>query len=570
MLRAHQQEFRAEVMNILPGSRESRLILAHVVPGGGKSLLPVIAARQLRPMILDNICWVVPRLALQEQAEASFIDDFNKKILSIPDGFEIRRSTNERDPARGTIGFSTTYQAIGQDREGNLVREFDRVRYGLVLDEFHHVADGSEWHRAIQPLIERAAFVLLMTGTLARGDKKLMPWVPYAESDRGLLVDTDRMTTIRYNRKQALDEKAIIPLGFYHIDGEAEFVDTSGETIQIESLEHAGDYTRQAIYTALRTDYAFDLLERSVSDWMDYRSQYAWSKLLVVAPDIERARSYKKWIKQRTDASVEIATSNDSASALKAINSFKRTGSGSTDILVTVAMAYEGLDVPDITHVACLTQIRSKPWIEQLVSRAVRVSRRVPYDHQQAFVYAPNDSLMNEVLSDIRDEQDEAARHPSDKTREGGNTAGEFVVPQTSKATDEEFSDLDGGTLSTAETRYWRDLGKATGVLHLPPSMLRDIVMAHEQNKQEGFQRVFASEESTAPPVTASQREKNLRKAIEDFSRKWDGRNGHDWGTMNRMIWEKFRKDRKDMREDELRSVWTWLNKHYGDDGRVA
>ena len=41
-------------------------------------------------------------------------------------------------------------------------------------------------------------------------------------------------------------------------------------------------------------------------------------------------------------------------------------------ILVTVGMAYEGMDAPEVRHVACLTQIRSVPWLEQMVARATR------------------------------------------------------------------------------------------------------------------------------------------------------------------------------------------------------
>ena len=42
-------------------------------------------------------------------------------------------------------------------------------------------------------------------------------------------------------------------------------------------------------------------------------------------------------------------------------------------VLVTVAMAYEGLDAPEVAVVAALTHIRSRPWLEQMVARATRV-----------------------------------------------------------------------------------------------------------------------------------------------------------------------------------------------------
>ena len=46
-------------------------ILAAVTPGGGKSLLPVIAAaRLIEANKVERICWVVPRDSLRLQAEA--------------------------------------------------------------------------------------------------------------------------------------------------------------------------------------------------------------------------------------------------------------------------------------------------------------------------------------------------------------------------------------------------------------------------------------------------------------------------------------------------------------------
>ena len=40
--------------------------------------------------------------------------------------------------------------------------------------------------------------------------------------------------------------------------------------------------------------------------------------------------------------------------------------------IVTVGMAYEGLDCPEITPIACLTQVRSAEWLEQMLARDPR------------------------------------------------------------------------------------------------------------------------------------------------------------------------------------------------------
>ncbi|MBB5695583.1 hypothetical protein, partial [Muricoccus pecuniae] len=61
-LRSHQQRLAGVVEAIATGETEARDILAAVTPGGGKSLLPVLAAsRLIGAGMVDRVCWVVPR-----------------------------------------------------------------------------------------------------------------------------------------------------------------------------------------------------------------------------------------------------------------------------------------------------------------------------------------------------------------------------------------------------------------------------------------------------------------------------------------------------------------------------
>jgi superfamily II DNA or RNA helicase len=62
-LRNYQRQLSAIVQAIASGeARDVSDVLAAVTPGGGKSLLPVIAAaRLIEAGIVDRVCWVVPR-----------------------------------------------------------------------------------------------------------------------------------------------------------------------------------------------------------------------------------------------------------------------------------------------------------------------------------------------------------------------------------------------------------------------------------------------------------------------------------------------------------------------------
>ena len=80
---------------------------------------------------------------------------------------------------------------------------------------------------------------------------------------------------------------------------------------------------------------------------------------------------------------MQLATS-DERDAHETLARFRLTAEPS--VLVTVAMAYEGLDAPEVAVVAALTHIRARAWLEQMIARATRVdphanSRSVFHEH---------------------------------------------------------------------------------------------------------------------------------------------------------------------------------------------
>ena len=80
-------------------------------------------------------------------------------------------------------------------------------------------------------------------------------------------------------------------------------------------------------------------------------------------------------------------------------------------MLVTVAMAYEGLDAPEVAVVAALTHIRSRAWLEQMVARATRVDPHAgPYARQRALVFHPDDPLFARFRHSVETEQGTVAK----------------------------------------------------------------------------------------------------------------------------------------------------------------
>ena len=405
MKRKHQIEMERTIDDIIDG-RPTKYILAMVTPGGGKSALPMIAGRLIRTGMADKICWVAPRTSLQVQGESNFIDPFFRKMFD--HDLTIRTSTNEQNPCRGLDGFVTTYQAIGIDGSHTVLREFQARRYILVLDEFHHAEAGGVWHKKLKPLVEKAAYVLLMTGTMERGDGGRIAFAPYTEhlgKAQPMLRSSDELglQVIQYSRTDALAEKAIIPLNFHFADGSATWrVNGADIDTHYDSIAGVGrDDAAAALYTAISTKFAKQLLELGISHWIPSRRDNPNGKLLVVTAGIKHARDAMKHL---SGFRADIATSHESKAASKAIARFR---AGELDVLVTIAMAYEGMDVPAVSHIVSLTHIRSRPWIEQMLARSVRVDPDAgPWETQNAQVYTPDDPVMRELVAKIESEQE--------------------------------------------------------------------------------------------------------------------------------------------------------------------
>ncbi len=455
-LRTHQAHVARIVAAIAAGeANDISDILAAVTPGGGKSLLPVIAASQLMAAgLVDRVCWIVPRDSLRLQAEEAFADPVWRTALG--HALSVRAAENAPDLCRGLAGYVTTYQGVAAAPDLHRA-EFARHRYLLVLDEVHHLPalpdvapdplatagadapsdEAAGWSRALLPLFELARLRLLLSGTLERADGRSILWLPYRTGPRAATREVDLAApgwaVVGYSRAQALAERAVLPVLFGALDGQASWLDHdvkqpdgSPTTVGPHRLANGWptETTRPALFTALRTGFASELLRKAFDATRAIRSERraagaaangkGLGKLLVVAPDQATARSYletiQAWMPRAQAGSVQIATS-DERRAPEILASFRQRPD--PVVLVTVAMAYEGLDAPEVAVVAALTHIRSRPWLEQMIARATRVDPHAgPYETQRALVFHPDDPLFARFRHRIETEQGTLAKKP--------------------------------------------------------------------------------------------------------------------------------------------------------------
>jgi hypothetical protein len=283
----------------------------------------------------------------------------------------------------------------------------------------------------------------------------------------------------------------------------------------------SGEESAKALFTALRTEFADGLLNAALKEYVEILYNYREAKMLVVAPNIEIAKTYYDYLARRGHR-VRIATSEDTPQARKNIEDYKR---GVYHILVTVAMAYEGLNVPQISVICCLSHIRSTPWLEQCFARANRIAPCK--DH--AVVYAPADWAFRKAVRMIEKEQ---------------------LTPLNNPAGQEEL--FTGGKQEQGEGN-----GEARPWI-IPVSSKANIAGIDEPEPQVEL-----------PPCSPSEAEKILRKNINGIiSRFIDRKSPGNKQAHTRMLYRRLRlvceKPVKDMNQGELEKVWLWVKREYG------
>jgi hypothetical protein len=256
----------------------------------------------------------------------------------------VRAAENAPDPCRGLQGYVTTYQAVAAAPDLHLA-EFSRHRTLLVVDEIHHLPALSDaeptgrlprphgepdpeaaWSRAILPLLELARIRLLLSGTLMRADGRAILWLPYRAGvtarTREVELDAPGWAVVGYSRAEALAERAVLPVSFGALAGEASWRDPEAGELGPHALDASHETTRPALFTALRTGFAESLLEQAFDATRVLRAErrrtlapgvYGFGtpgrgsdppprglgKLLVVAPDQAQARRYLDHLRAR-------------------------------------------------------------------------------------------------------------------------------------------------------------------------------------------------------------------------------------------------------------------------------
>ena len=284
----------------------------------------------------------------------------------------------------------------------------------------------------------------------------------------------------------------------------------------------------QAMMTALKTDLADQLLENCLSNWQKNGRQ-----MLVVTADQKSAKKYHLDLKAKgINAGIAIS---EEESSLQTIALFQ---TGRIDCLVTCMMAYEGLDVPDITHLACLTHIRSKPWIQQMFARAWR---QTPWRKKaKCWIFVPDDPKINRVIAEIKAEDQKIIPYPLEGPGPG-SVSGVFAPIS--------------GEVETINRQMLDHVEEVSENEEVISKLWRDSGLSEDDPRYKAFADAIKNSKPKVPPKpekTISEKEKELRTFINDLCNKANYESGSDHGTFQTKLLKKTNKNLPEQTLPEL------------------
>lgn len=443
------------------GEWYDRKVTQEIECGGGKSSLIPFWAYTLKKMdVIDKVCWVVPRLTLAEQAAEVFdAEHWNWSQFGVlpteAANYAIRYMSNgnEVNPSKGLFGYAISYNSIAADIDLHM-KEFERYRYLLVLDEIQFARLEKTFGIRIEELARKSGFILIVSGDFDINGSERVALVDYVASTNS---DDDRLyvnTDYQYTYLDALDDNAVLPIDFNYADGAVSYFNAKNEDMyEYSSLrEVEWDQQMPSLRAILKTEYAKELLNACTLDWHIFRNEgitregrfyppFAQAQMLIVAGNIAAARNvyealtdpYGEWAFSPDEVVLVTSADEDPKGKLAAFKKNQPYNGASTPvkIAITVAMAYVGMDAPDISHICVLTFYRSAPWIHQMLARAWRLYQMhhdIPYSKQYCVAFVPPDRRLDEIVAKIRDSIRIGWREPKDGDGGGGGGPDTTIV----------------------------------------------------------------------------------------------------------------------------------------------
>jgi len=365
-------------------------------PGAGKTWFSVVAAQQaIKDFGIDLVVVVSPSVSIKEQWRETF-HRAGIKAHARADNEALRFRVDQGiNPTEDWRAICVTYSQLSRDSE-LFVEIARRKRVLLIADEVHHADDKECYGRSLEQLAEHSALRLALSGTPFNSSGGALAMCPSVED----LDDTGRAVRrakplFTYGYGDAIRHRACRPAEFIKVlgSGISTYKSLANNTTWQKVIDLAHANKTDSIGPLLDPNGAFfiRMATDALSALSDMKQVDTKAGMLVVAKDKAHGARICALIESLCAANTEWAKYqtleiyNDTEKAHERIKQLDRD---STDIVVTVRMISEGVDVKRLRVGLYATDYRTRMFFIQFVGRFIRWEDRLD-DAQHARVVIP-------------------------------------------------------------------------------------------------------------------------------------------------------------------------------------
>ena len=412
-LRPWQDQALKKSIKWLVEDAHDRHFLINAAPGSGKTIAASVIAKALIDMgLIDRVIVIAPRVEV--------VNQWTRDFKTVTGRFMGKIAGSERDIE---YDVAATWAAVeGLQDAFQAVCRSDRVM--VICDEHHHAAVKAAWGEGANSAFADARYVLILTGTPIRSDKKDSIWLAY--DDEGAIDHPEDGTyTLTYG--DAVDLGYCRPATFHRHEGKFNVDLEDGQSLAVSSkqkaeltpelkripgLQRALNFYKLACAPQYESDgktpkadgYQGTMVDWGITKLNDLRYRMPNAGGLVIAPNILMAEYMAKlieYIEGEAPAIVHSALPN----ADNKIEGFRHT---EKRWIVSVGMISEGVDIPRLRVLIYLPSALTELAFRQAVGRVVRNVGED--DDTRAYVVMPSFETLEGYARSIEEEMSATAR----------------------------------------------------------------------------------------------------------------------------------------------------------------
>ncbi len=383
-LREWQHEASEKISAVWNKEPNSKVLIA-ACPGSGKTLMACVAiTEKLKDGLISLVLVVSPTVNIKSQWK----DQFSRLGVKAFDeasneAMRFRRDRNDR-MAGDYSAICITYAQLAMDKD--LFAELaKREKVGLIADEVHHADDAEAYGQALSLVAERAKFKLALSGTPFNSSGGALAMCPSEEliNDEGRVV-RKALPLYSYDYSKAIFDNACRYIEFIKVYGIGK--STYRSLANDATFQRIVDLSKQNKTDSISAlldpqgEFLQSMLVDGLNSLQNIKRHDSKAGMLIVAKDKNHGAAINKLIGRMcrgnpdwvTYSTLEIY--NDTEKAHERISALDKDR---TDIIITVRMISEGVDVKRLRVGVYATDYRTRMFFVQFVGRFVRWEQRL-------------------------------------------------------------------------------------------------------------------------------------------------------------------------------------------------